>query len=72
MSVEARKRLFTVDEFHRMGEAGILDNEARLELWGESHEMPPVGPIHQGDINAAEPLGRFERSPSATHVIVLT
>jgi Uma2 family endonuclease len=51
MSVEARKRLFTVDEFHRMGEAGILDDDARLELWaGEIYEMPPVGPAHHGDV----------------------
>lgn len=50
MAVDARKRLFTVDEFHRMGEAGILDDDARLELWGgEIYEMPPVGPEHQGD-----------------------
>ncbi len=52
MSVEARKRLFTVEEFHRMGEAGILDDDARLELWGgEIYQMPPVGPVHQGDVD---------------------
>ncbi|MGH2759160.1 MAG: Uma2 family endonuclease, partial [Actinomycetota bacterium] len=52
MSVEVRKRLFTVEEFHRMGEAGILDDDARLELWGgEIYEMPPIGPVHQGDVN---------------------
>ncbi|MGH2759163.1 MAG: Uma2 family endonuclease [Actinomycetota bacterium] len=52
MSVEVRKRLFTVEEFHRMGEAGILDDDARLELWGgEIYEMPPIGPAHQGDVN---------------------
>lgn len=53
MSVEVRKRLFTVDEFHRMGEAGILDDDARLELWGgEIYEMPAVSPAHHGDVNA--------------------
>lgn len=53
MSVEVRKRLFTVEEFHRMGEAGILDDDARLELWGgEIYEMPSIGPAHQGDVNA--------------------
>lgn len=52
MSVEARKRLFTVQEFHRMGEAGILDDDARLELWGgEIYEMAPVGPVHSGDVD---------------------
>jgi Uma2 family endonuclease len=52
MSIEARRRLFTVEEFHRMGEAGILDDDARLELWGgEIYEMPPIGPEHHGDVN---------------------
>lgn len=53
MSVEIRKRLFTVDEFHRIGEAGILEEDARLELWGgEIYQMPSIGPAHQGDVNA--------------------
>lgn len=53
MSVEVRKRLFTVEEFHRMGDAGVFDPEARLELWaGEIYEMPPIGPPHQGDVDA--------------------
>lgn len=38
------KKLFTVDEYHRMGEAGIFHLEARLELIeGEIIEMSPVG-----------------------------
>lgn len=50
MYAESHKRLFTVEEFHRMGELGILDDAARLELLGgEIFEMPPVGPGHQGD-----------------------
>jgi Uma2 family endonuclease len=53
MFTEARKRLFTVEEFHRMGEAGILDDDARLELLGgEIFEMPPIGSHHQGDVDA--------------------
>ena len=30
--MEVAKKLFTVDEYHRMGEAGIFHPEARLEL----------------------------------------
>ena len=53
MSVEVRKRLFTVDEFHRMGEVGILVSDERLELWGgEIYAMPPIGPVHAGDVDA--------------------
>lgn len=61
MSVEARKRLFTVHEFLRMGEAGILDDDARLELWGgEVYELPAVGPGHAGDVDVL--TARFVRA----------
>jgi Uma2 family endonuclease len=41
-----RKR-FTVDEFQRMGAAGIFDPDARLELIeGEILEMTPIGSRH--------------------------
>jgi Uma2 family endonuclease len=47
MQIETTKRLFTVDEYYRMGEAGILHPEARLELIeGEIIEMSPIGDWH--------------------------
>ena len=47
METEVAKKLFTVDEYLRMGEAGIFDPEARLELIeGEIIEMSPVGDRH--------------------------
>ncbi len=47
--VEVRRRLFTVDEFHRMAEAGILGEDDRLELVdGEIIEMTPIGSPHAG------------------------
>ena len=52
MVTEPRRRLFDVDEFHRMGEAGILREEPRVELvHGEIIERPPIGPEHLGRVN---------------------
>ena len=47
MAVEALKRRFTVDEYHRMGEAGIFSEDDRVELIdGEIVQMTPIGPRH--------------------------
>ncbi|HEX5871562.1 MAG TPA: Uma2 family endonuclease, partial [Longimicrobium sp.] len=44
---EPQKRRFTVEEFQRMGEAGIIAPDERVELIdGEVYEMTPVGPRH--------------------------
>jgi Uma2 family endonuclease len=54
---ELPKRLFTVDEYYRMAEAGILDPEARLELLeGAIVEMSPVGVRHVACVNRATAL----------------
>jgi Uma2 family endonuclease len=46
------KKLFTVDEFMRMSEAGIFREDGRFELIrGEIFEMPPPGPPHAGRVN---------------------
>lgn len=46
------RRLFTVDEYHRMVEAGILHEDDRVELLdGEIVEMTPIGPRHAGTVN---------------------
>jgi hypothetical protein len=49
MSVPVTKRRFTVEEYHRMAEAGILREDDRVELLdGEIIQMTPVGPRHAG------------------------
>lgn len=46
------RRLFTVEEYHRMGKAGILDEDERLELLdGEIIRMSPIGPRHASNVN---------------------
>jgi Uma2 family endonuclease len=47
MSVEIARHSFTVEEFERMGEAGIFPPDARLELIeGEIYTMSPIGSPH--------------------------
>jgi len=49
----APRRLLTVDEYHRMGEAGILTEDDRVELIeGELVEMAPIGSEHVAATNA--------------------
>ncbi len=57
METEVTRKLFTVDEFCRMGEAGIFGEEPRLELIeGEILEMSPVGIRHMSCVNRASAL----------------
>ena len=52
MQIEATRRLFTVDEYHRMAEAGVLDAEDRVELVeGEVLRMSGIGARHLGCVN---------------------
>ncbi len=52
MSAALDKYSFTAEEFERLGEAGILRQDARLELIdGEIFEMSPIGSLHAACVN---------------------
>lgn len=47
MAIQYARRRFTVDEYHKMGEAGIVSEDDRLELVdGEIVEMTPINVPH--------------------------
>ena len=49
-----RSRKFTVDEYYRMAEVGILKPDERVELIeGEILVMPPIGPEHAWNVDLA-------------------
>jgi Uma2 family endonuclease len=52
MEVEVAKRRFNVEEYHRMGESGILTENDRVELiHGEIITMSPIGTRHAACVN---------------------
>lgn len=51
MALTLRRRRFTLDEYHRMGEAGILGEDDRVELIeGEIIQMSPIGSRHAATV----------------------
>jgi Uma2 family endonuclease len=63
VEVERARRLFTVDEYARMIEAGILTKQDHVELiHGEIIEMTPIG---QGHFAATTALNALFVSDSA-------
>jgi Uma2 family endonuclease len=54
MSVAVTRRRFTADDYQRMGQAGILRAEDRVELIdGEIVTMTPLGPRHCASVDRA-------------------
>jgi len=53
LPAEVAKHRFTVEEFRKMGEAGIFGEDDRVELVeGEIVEMAPIGWRHMESVNA--------------------
>ncbi len=51
MAIHLPRRRFTVEEYHRMAEAGILGEDDRVELIeGEITEMTPIGRRHAATV----------------------
>ncbi len=47
MGVVAERKRFTVDEYHKLGKAGVLGENDRIELVeGELIQMAPIGSVH--------------------------
>ena len=57
MTTQTSTRLFTAQEYERMGEAGILGEDERVELLaGEIVEMSPIGKRHNASVMALDAL----------------
>ena len=50
--LECETRKFTVEEYYRMADVGILHPEERVELLqGAIISMPPIGPLHNSGVD---------------------
>jgi Uma2 family endonuclease len=57
MAVEVHRYRFTVPEYHRIGEVGILDEDAKIELLvGDIVVREPPGPYHAGTVDRLNAL----------------
>lgn len=66
--MEIQRHRFNVDDYARMGEAGILSADDRVELIaGEIREMSPIGPPHAGIVDRLAEL-LFARLAGAAQV----
>jgi Uma2 family endonuclease len=67
MGMSVTYRRFTVDDYHRMAETGILTEDDRVELLdGQVLEMSPIGPAHAGCVNRLTRLFTRLTAGSAT------
>lgn len=52
MTVQSLRRRFTIDEYHKMMDAGIFQEDDRVELLdGEIHNMSPIDSVHAANVN---------------------
>lgn len=67
MAMPLTHHRFTVDEYHRMAEAGILSEDDRVELLdGQIVPMTPIGSSHAGCVNRLTHLLAGRLGESAT------
>ena len=60
MAITPQHGLLTVDEYHALVEQGILSEDDRTELVnGKIVEMPPIGPLHQFNVDRLYELFLF-------------
>lgn len=76
MGMALAARRFTVDEYHRMGDAGVLTEDDRVELiHGQVVEMTPIGDDHLSCVNRLNtlfaPLAGREATVSVQNPVVL-
>jgi len=70
MAVQLLRRSFTVEEYHRMAQAGILGEDDRVELIdGEIVKMAPIGSRHAACVDRlTQPLADHVRGRSIVRV----
>jgi Uma2 family endonuclease len=67
MSAQLEKRHFNVDEYYRMGRAGILKPDDRVELIeGDIIRMSPIGSSHAACVSRLDRLLQKANAPKAT------
>ena len=67
MSVQIERRWFSVDEYYRMVDAGILSEDDRVELIeGEVIKMSPIGKFHAACVKRLNELFVFLVGRTAT------
>lgn len=70
-TVKVRHHRFTVDDYYRMADAGILGEDDRVELIeGEIVEMPPVGSYHANVVDELSMLLVERLTRARAHVRV--
>ena len=68
MSVQMQRRLFTVQEYHLMSEAGIFGENDRVELIeGEILEMAAISPRHASCVKRL--IGQFRQIPEQIAIL---
>jgi len=68
MSVEMKRRLFTVQEYHLMADAGVFGEDDRVELIeGEIIVMAAIGTRHATCVRRL--IGQFRQIPEETAIL---